>query len=510
MKRVTSKIYLYAPANNTQYLDFWHARSYGGGSYGVVRMFSRGSPSESWSSWDQVSPYSYMGTSNWSQERIMLATSRWSGMQVQIIYEHSTNYDGLGWYVWNPQLLRYPQAAPASFAPMTESRNTDSIKSLVTCREHPLRRPWRPDTVCFLLMLRPRPLRPSVVAVLRSGQGTMQPAQDPVLTKELSQLLSDILAYHELQRFVEHNYPLIAKEMPTGVSIVGLADAFALALGRHGYLRCHLARELKEKLLEERPKQFDLIHRVFSGVPESAPIESISPRPKDSGEVDIETARWPEAGDLPEWPVANHSVVRKAFSELLTEGRRRYVALEGQPGTGKTLMTRCLAANAAKHFRISSGRFDFKGTTGLGPALSAFAHDLDVLIADPNVRLEDGFTQIVEQLKERRQPTLLIFDSYEMSGAAEAWIERQLLPSLVKLSWLRVVIAGQRTPASENQKWAATTSAPLLSLKFPEMLDWYLFARAFRAHLPAETFADLYRCARGRPDLLSSVLKPGS
>ena len=46
------------------------------------------------------------------------------------------------------------------------------------------------------------------------------------------------------------------------------------------------------------------------------------------------------------------------------------------------------------------------------------------------------------RLKQRARPALLVFDTYEAAGEAQDWMEKQLLPSLIRATWLRVVMAG--------------------------------------------------------------------
>ncbi len=71
----------------------------------------------------------------------------------------------------------------------------------------------------------------------------------------------------------------------------------------------------------------------------------------------------------------------------------------------------------------------------------------------PAARLDDRLGQILHELKQRAHPTLLIFDTFELAGEGADWIDKQLLLTLVRADWLRVVIAGQKVPDAAGAVW---------------------------------------------------------
>ena len=63
----------------------------------------------------------------------------------------------------------------------------------------------------------------------------------------------------------------------------------------------------------------------------------------------------------------------------------------------------------------------------------------------------------------------------------------ELLPSLIRATWLRVVIAGQRVPEFAGAVWASVACAPL-QLVPPPPADWFEYGKQ---HRPDLTLADV-------------------
>ena len=209
---------------------------------------------------------------------------------------------------------------------------------------------------------------------------------------------------------------------------------------------------------------------------------------------------WPESPDPLHWPVANHGDVREAFAQLLArDAPRRFLPIVGPSETGKSHITRQMLANALTIPDLACGRFDFKGTTGMDAEVRAFVQELGVNLPPENPQLNIRLGHVLDQLRKSRRPTLLIFDTYEAVGDAKDWIEKQLLPSLIRATWLRVVIAGQRVPASTGVVWASAAVAPI-HLKPPPPQEWFEYGKQHRPGLTLDV--------RGKSVSSSPATKP--
>jgi hypothetical protein len=103
----------------------------------------------------------------------------------------------------------------------------------------------------------------------------------------------------------------------------------------------------------------------------------------------------------------------------------------------------------------------------------------------------------------------LIFDTYEMAGEAQQWVEKSLLQSLIRATWLRVVVAGQQVPDASGAVWAAV-ACPVVQVEPPPPADWYDYGKRHRPNLKltdVETACDL---ARGKASLLAQLLGPAA
>ncbi len=171
---------------------------------------------------------------------------------------------------------------------------------------------------------------------------------------------------------------------------------------------------------------------------------------------------WPALPTPLLWPIADHGGVREAFVSLLDpQPSRHFLPIRGPSETGKSLMTGQMLANALQMPGLACGRFEFKGTTGLDAEVESFAQALDVPVPPADSRLNVRLGGILRELKQRVRPTLLVFDAYEAAGEARDWVEKQLLPSLIRATWLRVVIAGKEVPERAGAVWASVACATL-------------------------------------------------
>ncbi len=216
---------------------------------------------------------------------------------------------------------------------------------------------------------------------------------------------------------------------------------------------------------------------------------------------------WPEQPPPLHWPMADHSETRAAFERLLTRmAPWRVLLLCGPTEMGKSHITRQMLSNALRVPDLACGCFDFKGTTGMDAEVRAFVQGLDVPLPPAGPKLVERLSQILDALKRRAQPALLIFDTYEDAGEAQDWVNKQLLPSLIRATWLRVVIVGQRVPKRVGATWEADAS-PLITLKPPPPEDWLLFAQD-KPGITLEFVRQAHQYCRGKASVLAELLGP--
>jgi hypothetical protein len=126
---------------------------------------------------------------------------------------------------------------------------------------------------------------------------------------------------------------------------------------------------------------------------------------------------WPEQPPLLHWPMANHSTARAAFEQLLTRTASfRFLPVRGPSEVGKTHITMQMLGNALRVPDLACGRFDFKGTTDMDAEVRAFVQQLDVPVPPCVPRLNERLGHILDALKQRARPALLVFDTYEAVG----------------------------------------------------------------------------------------------
>lgn len=182
-----------------------------------------------------------------------------------------------------------------------------------------------------------------------------------------------------------------------------------------------------------------------------------------TGTAPAVVSAWPDTPLPLHWPVADHAPVRAAFACLLTRPTdRRFLLLRGPSEAGKSHLTRQMLGNALRLPGLACGRYDFKGTTAGERELSSFVQNLEVPLPAGGHALADRFSHLLAALKQRAHPALLIFDTYELAGGeARDWVEKQLLPALLRAPWLRVVIAGQQVPEFAGAAWALPGPRPV-------------------------------------------------
>jgi hypothetical protein len=221
---------------------------------------------------------------------------------------------------------------------------------------------------------------------------------------------------------------------------------------------------------------------------------------------------WPDTPPSLVWPMADHSRVKDAFGSLLTRAAPwTLLPIRGSSETGKSHITKQMLANVLPLPGIACGRFDFKGTTDVEAEMNSFVQFLQVVVPEAKTTsgLNDRFGQLLAALKERAAPALLIFDTYEAAGDAQEWVDKQLLPNILRCPWLRVVIAGQRVPDANGATWLSKSRSPL-ELKPPPPEDWLEYGRPHKPDVTLEFVRQAHEFCGGSPSCLAQLLGPAT
>lgn len=217
---------------------------------------------------------------------------------------------------------------------------------------------------------------------------------------------------------------------------------------------------------------------------------------------------WPATPATLPWDMADHHEVRDAVAQLLTcTSTKRYLPLRGASECGKSHITRLIHAHALAQSDLACGRFDFKGTNSMDNEIRSFITALHVPEPPAGRPLNERLAHILNSLIANQRPTLLILDTYEQVGEARDWVEKQLLLSLVRQPWLRVIIAGQQVPATIGTAWTSC-SCPLIQLKPPTPEHWFEFSRPYKPEFDFDFVQKCYACCGGSAALLSQMLGP--
>ncbi|WON74170.1 TIR domain-containing protein [Nitrosospira sp. Is2] len=212
------------------------------------------------------------------------------------------------------------------------------------------------------------------------------------------------------------------------------------------------------------------------------------------------------------WSMANHSGVREAFGELLLRNTsKRCLLVSGSSESGKSHITQQMLSNAL-HLKplpgLACGRLDFKGTTDIDAEVRIFVQHLDVPLPSSALVLNERLNHILDALRRKAIPTLLIFDTYEAAGTKmQDWVEKQLLPSIIRSTWLRIVIVGQRVPDPHGTIWEVNTF-PTLILRPPQSADWFEYSRRYRPEVTLSDVETGCTLARNKPSILAHLFGP--
>jgi len=141
---------------------------------------------------------------------------------------------------------------------------------------------------------------------------------------------------------------------------------------------------------------------------------------------------WPLVPPPLEWPVADHRTAQSAFERLITRAARsRILLICGPSETGKSHLTNQFLRNGVRIPHLTCARFDFKGSTDMDSLLQAFAARLNVPAPPAGTGISSQLGNVLSSLKKVAGPTLLVFDTFELAGEAERWMNETLLLAAV-------------------------------------------------------------------------------
>jgi hypothetical protein len=219
---------------------------------------------------------------------------------------------------------------------------------------------------------------------------------------------------------------------------------------------------------------------------------------------------WPEVAPSLDWPVADHSEARSAFAQLITRNAPfRILPIYGGSETGKSHLSKQFLGNSFKINGLSRGRFDFKGSSDMDAELRDFAERLKVDVPAVRSGVSAQLANIFASLEATARPTLLIFDTFELSGEAERWVKENLLLSAISALWLRVIIVGQRVPARPGEPWAGVSSPPI-ELRPPTADEWFEYGQSHRPGLTLEFVRQAHKYSGGKSSVLNQLFGPAA
>ena len=219
---------------------------------------------------------------------------------------------------------------------------------------------------------------------------------------------------------------------------------------------------------------------------------------------------WPVAPPAFDWPIANHTEARSAFAKLTTQGAPfRVLPIHGVSETGKSLLTKQFLRNALKIPGLLCGRFDFKGSSDMDAELRAFAERLEVAPPTSGASASAQLAQIFSAMKKGGRPTLLIFDTFELSGEAERWVKDNLLLAVVSAPWLRIIIVGQRVPIPRGEPWEDMSAEPV-ELRPPTPEEWFAYGQTHNRspEFTIQFVRNAHNFAKGKSSVLAQLCGP--
>jgi len=218
---------------------------------------------------------------------------------------------------------------------------------------------------------------------------------------------------------------------------------------------------------------------------------------------------WPQVPEDLQWNVANHLGVRDSLSAFLkANSAHRMLVIRGTTGVGKTRTVEAMLSNVLDAPGFCVLHVDFRGTIGVRIQTYDDPELRELAQMKKSKRLSQQLGIALSFLKERARSAMVVLDSYESaSDVDKSWVEANLLPSLIRATWLRVVIAGQSGPTMSGKAWERYATAPK-ALSKPLVEDWFDFSRKNEHLLTLENVQHGYLCARGVPEICVRLFGP--
>jgi hypothetical protein len=252
------------------------------------------------------------------------------------------------------------------------------------------------------------------------------------------------------------------------------------------------------------------ILKVLEGITPVASILCTEPEPPfpATNNSPVLAVEWPESAPDLKWHLANHDEARLAFAELVTRSSKfRFLGIRGNSETGKSHVTMQFLTNAQRRISVCRcARFDFKGSDQIDQSLATFVQHLDVPLPPASSSLSERFGRILQNLAQRQQPSLLIFDTYEDAGDADRWVLDSLLTSLHRHPWLRVVVAGQVIPVCHGKPWEEDSQ--VLQFGRPDPEHWLAYAQANKRTISLSTLDEVFKLTNGKASILAQLCGP--
>lgn len=188
---------------------------------------------------------------------------------------------------------------------------------------------------------------------------------------------------------------------------------------------------------------------------------------------------WPDSASAESPILADRKGEFETFTRMITgASKKRVMLLEGESGSGKTVLTNELAKYAHK-LGLWVAKADCKGTPPLNSVIDSLLMDVPGVLAGTEGTQGAGRPrEMIEDLATLDRPFLLSLDTWQESEeAVRKWVTQILLPDLSRLPGVVVLISGQRNlPNATGTSWEDVTERRHLQ-PISSAEDWFEYSR---------------------------------